>query len=134
MGQFSWKTGDTEESIYSSEGHQQRVFMLKPDGSHLVEDTYEGYGVFGGVDAYDLLWDMNKDHLPGNLLADLAPKSKEDKRNSGIALFFDYKGLIEFPLKFSFRENATYENTPPATSCPDQGWFCEEEEEEEEDY
>lgn len=58
MGFFSWKTADTEESIgnvHSGNDHSREhgpVYLLSPDGNHIREDGYEGYGVFGGVDAF----------------------------------------------------------------------------------
>jgi len=62
MGFFSWKTCDTQESIANdySNGDVQTVFLLKPDGqSPVKEAAYDGYGVFGGVDAYAWLAQAN---------------------------------------------------------------------------
>lgn len=64
MGQFSWKTADTNESIYNTaSGRERTVFMLTPDNKPIREDGYEGYGVFGGIDAFVLLAQMNADFL-----------------------------------------------------------------------
>ena len=38
-------------------------YLLCPDGTTIFEPAYEGYGVFGGHDVYDLVVDWNKDHL-----------------------------------------------------------------------
>ncbi len=53
MGFFSWKTSDTQENIMNaSSGAHKTVYLLQPDGEPPIrEDEYEGYGVFGGVDA-----------------------------------------------------------------------------------
>lgn len=54
MGFFSWLTSDTEESIANIHtGKSRPVYLLQPDGQEpIFEPTYEGYGKFGGVDAY----------------------------------------------------------------------------------
>ncbi len=56
MGFFSWKTMDTDKSIsnaYSNRG-TFRVQMVDDKGNVWTEDNYEGYGVFGGKDYYEL--------------------------------------------------------------------------------
>jgi hypothetical protein len=61
MGFFSWKTMDTHRSIsnsYSSHGTFP-VVMIDNNNNKWVEDNYEGYGVFGGKDYYELLAEMN---------------------------------------------------------------------------
>jgi hypothetical protein len=61
MGLFSWKTIDTDRSIPSSYSSRKpfRVIMTDDKGNQWVEDDYEGYGVFGGKDYYELLDEMN---------------------------------------------------------------------------
>ena len=61
MGMFSWKTNDTRRSIKCviSEKPTFRVYMVDHLGNQWVEDNYEGYGVFGGKDFYELLAEMN---------------------------------------------------------------------------
>lgn len=62
MGFFSWQTADTEESIYNnlSDLGCKTVYLLQPNGQPPIkEDDYEGYGVFGGVDAYEWLARQN---------------------------------------------------------------------------
>ncbi len=62
MGTFSWLTADTNESIpatCSSRGARD-VYLLQPgDEPPIKEDDYEGYGVFGGVKAYEWLAKRN---------------------------------------------------------------------------
>lgn len=61
MGFFSWKTADSGESIanvYSGK-RVRPVYLLQPDGENIREDAYEGYGEFGGVDAYEWLAERN---------------------------------------------------------------------------
>ena len=61
MGMFSWKTNDTRRSIKCviSEKPTFRVYMVDHLGNQWIEDNYEGYGVFGGKDFYELLAEMN---------------------------------------------------------------------------
>ena len=61
MGFFSWITQDTDRSIPNI--HSQRetfpVTMTDNKGNRYHEKEYDGYGVFGGKDYYDLLAEMN---------------------------------------------------------------------------
>lgn len=64
MGYFSWLTADSKKSIRVNK--KQKVYLLQPNGKPPIEESwYEGYGEFGGVDAYDWLADVN---LPADLL------------------------------------------------------------------
>lgn len=64
MGFFSWLTADTKESIrnrHSAEGATP-VYMLFPYNKptirgefHLLETSYDGYGLFQSIDAYKWL-------------------------------------------------------------------------------
>ena len=64
MGQFSWLCACCDEQILS-EGEdwecfkceelfrgKEAVCLITPDGKDFHEEDYQGYGVFGGVDAY----------------------------------------------------------------------------------
>ena len=57
MGMFSWFTQDTHHRIVNNEPF--RVVMTDNNGKQYVEECYEGYGVFGGKDYYELLAEMN---------------------------------------------------------------------------
>lgn len=87
MGFFSWNTCDTNESIANiHSGHvnsTKPVYLLQPNGKEpLVEDYYEGYGDFGGIDAY--VW-IAENNLQKALLEKY--KDDEDKlREFGLAL------------------------------------------------
>lgn len=112
MGFFSWKTADTNETIWNMyTGKHKPVYLLLPDGRAPIEEpAYEGYGDFGGEDAYELLAKEN------NLGED---------RIAGIELSFDEDKYKEakFHLKFSFDKNAKYENLPASEIDPHQGFF-----------
>lgn len=122
MGMFSWLTADTQESIsntYSTRG-AQTVYMLRPhEVPPLQEDNYEGYGVFGGMDAYVWLYQMNTDYkrwVPDG----------EPRRLEGVAMDFQEETNLRYPLKFSFDPKAVYEDLPASKHCPDQGFFYDD--------
>ncbi|MEE8428312.1 MAG: hypothetical protein V3S33_02260 [Gammaproteobacteria bacterium] len=99
MGFFSWKTADTGESIanaYADHPNAGRtVYLLQPGdeplsqssfitqhpGDNGVMSGYEGYGMFGGVDAYVWLAQHN-DNL------ELKLEDKDELRSMGIELTF----------------------------------------------
>lgn len=62
MGFFSWKTMDTDESICNRYCGKETfsVVMVNPKtGEMFEENDYEGYGVFGGKNYYDLVAELN---------------------------------------------------------------------------
>lgn len=62
MGFFSWKTQDTYRSIPNRYSNRETftVYMVNPlTKDYWQEDNYEGYGVFGGKDFFELLAEMN---------------------------------------------------------------------------
>lgn len=82
MGFFSWKTSDTNESIANKFTDQCRpVYMLQPNGKPpIYEPEYEGYGVFGGVDA--MLW-LTEVNVPSYIKEKF---NDEEKRKLGVLL------------------------------------------------
>lgn len=65
MGFFSWCTADTKESIPNIHSGRKvkTVFLLQPGGEkHIIERAYDGYGIFGSVDAYEWLARANASH------------------------------------------------------------------------
>ena len=132
MGFFSWYTQDSGESIANNYSSRPTfpVFMVDDKGNKWREDNYEGYGVFGGKDYYELLAEMNG----------IATGDPEKDRQAGIDLAFKdspagdninckHPNLVEDP-------NWEWRNDYPE-SCPNQGYFyCDDEDdyEEEEEY
>jgi hypothetical protein len=141
MGFFSWKTMDTDKSIsndYSSRG-TFRVQMMDDKGNVWTEDNYEGYGVFGGKDYYELLAEMNgvverdKVQLQGEAYTDYM-------RSEGISIAFKDNGSgdhtfgIKYPNLVEMADGWSYQHWGP-DSCPEQGYFYNEEDYDgEEDY
>jgi len=114
MGQFSWITQDTNESIRNNGSPHKRIaYMHDNKGNVWEENDYEGYGVFGGKDFFILLAEMNglqvtKDESERDLL-----------RSKAIDLYYSDKPFISPNL--TRNERWTWANRPPE-DCPNQGW------------
>jgi len=130
MGFFSWKTSDTNETIwnaYVSSGEMTfTVYMVIADGRTWKEEDYEGYGVFGGKDIYALIAEING-------LAD-SDKDDEYNRHLGLDLVFkdNPRGDIDIleargfkvPKLFRNKYSKFDEFLAPQT-CQTQGYFLE---------
>ena len=121
MGFFSWMAQDTGDSIsnsYSIRGALPSVTMSDNKGNKWTETDYEGYGVFGGKDYYELLDEMNG----GN-----------GERGNGISLEFAEPpklGII-YP-NLNEDKSINWVDKKPET-CPNQGFFYDEEDEDEDE-
>lgn len=117
MGFFSWKTQDTEKSIANQFSSMPvfTVYMIDDKGNKWKEDNYEGYGLFGGKDYFELLAEMN---------------GLEPNRDIGIDLSYGNKPFIAPNLV----ENAEWEwvNRIPV-NCPNQGYFYDDDDDDD-DY
>ena len=127
MGMFSWKTNDTRRSIKSviSEKPTFRVYMVDHLGNQWVEDNYEGYGVFGGKDFYELLAEMNGLRPTDSLKPDNPFRVGWEKdgytdrmRLLGIELAFSGKPYISPQLTEKPRKRSTGK---PPQDCDSQG-------------
>ena len=129
-GQFSWFTSDTLAQIGSERQNTITVYMYDNKGNKWEEKKYEGYGVFGGKDYYDLVAEMN-----GYTDEDAGSK---DLRDIGIDIAFNKKktktGKIGKPLFPALVENKNYnwkrhDFTKESEQDPNQSWYQEEEDE-----
>ncbi|NGZ66569.1 hypothetical protein G6Z92_06165 [Vibrio aestuarianus subsp. cardii] len=123
MGFFSWKTADSNESVANiHSGHEnarRTVYLLQPNGAEpIAESRYNGYGVFGGVDAYAWLAKMNIDSEEVKKMDFVDDRL----RMLGIELAFSGK-TIKYPIKLSFSKNAQYERLAASEQCEYQGFF-----------
>jgi len=117
-GQFSWMTQDTGQQIGSQDGNTIPVYMFDDKGKYYYEKDYDGYGVFGGKDYYELLDQMNGgsgDRIRG---IDLA----FGKEKTGSEILFP--ALVTKPDKFNYR---THNFTQEPESDPNQSWLAPEE-------
>ena len=135
MGFFSWKTMDTDKSIsnnYSSRG-AFKVDMLDDKGNVWTETEYEGYGVFGGKDFYELLAEMNGFVSQKGLSYEVDGEAYTDEaRGFGINLAFkndnhsgDHNFGVKYPNLVEEAKGWTYNHYGPE-SCPDQGYFYDD--------
>ena len=122
MGMFSWFTQDTNHRIVNGEPY--RVIMTDNNGNQYVEDCYEGYGVFGGKDYYELLAEMNG-------YSQIHCKKGEELRDIGIRLAFENNPYGTNPnvIHPSLSESGEYFNGIAPNSDPDQGFTIDEDEE-----
>ena len=119
MGVFSWHTNDTDRSIPNRYSPRDTftVHMIDDKGNRYTEERYEGYGVFGGKDYYELLAEMN---YPEAKELDTDPAKL---RTMGIDLEYQYAdddnvkwpNLVEDP-------NRGWQNEQPK-SCAAQGFL-----------
>ena len=121
MGQFSWLATDTGEQILNDKykGFQtvKMVYKDKEGNQQVaVEDDYEGYGVFGGVDFYDAVVWMNSWYKP-----DYIP---DELRSKGIDLYFQdhLPQPVEYPQLFlgDIPKEVDFRKRPD--DDPNQGW------------
>jgi hypothetical protein len=118
-GQFSWMTQDTGQQIGSQDENKISVYMFDNKGKYWFERDYDGYGVFGGMDYYELLDQMNGGSGDRSKGIDLA----FDKSKEGETLF---PALVVSPSNFNYK---THDFTKEAEHDPNQSWYAPEEEE-----
>ena len=126
-GQFSWMTQDSNKQIGSEKQNTIDVYMYDNEGNKWKETRYDGYGVFGGMDFYDLVATMNgydADREKGIDLAFGKLKTKDKKRKT---LF---PALVEDPRYNWKRHNFTEQ----PENDPNQSWYQEEEDDGYDDY
>lgn len=127
MGFFSWNTSDTDKSIANAHSQMDTftVHMVTRDGRVYTEENYEGYGVFGGKDFYELVAELND--LEG--------------RDSGIEIYFSKEriiprlveelpnlpsmSMVEDPTKIKKQWEKWFDQLPEPEDCEYQGFFYE---------
>ena len=135
MGFFSWRTQDTDRSIANNYSTRPtfRVQMLDDKGNVWTEDNYDGYGVFGGKDYYELLAEMN-----GFVSVETDDNYTEDMRMKGIDLAFKDSPNgdnpeVKFPNLVEMAEGWQYDPKGPE-HCNDQGFFYGDEDDDTSDW
>ena len=106
MGFFSWKTQDTNKSIWNYHSGRKTFTVIMTDNKNnaWIENNYAGHGEFGGKDYYELLAEMN---------------GLESNRDAGITLSFSDKAHITPNLNEKLID---WKNERPKI-CPKQGYF-----------
>jgi hypothetical protein len=135
MGFFSWKTQDTDKSIANKYSIRRtfRVQMMDNKGNVWTEDDYDGYGVFGGKDYYELLAEMNG----VTSVYEGGEKYTFDMRQEGISLAFgknNGSGVgtdgVYYPNLVEQADGWVYQMSGP-DSCDEQGFFYGDDDEDE---
>ena len=92
MGFFSWKTSDTNRTIYNVHASKPtfEVHMITRDGYQFTEDSYSGYGEFDGMCYYKLV-----DLINGG----------EGDRGRGLELAFGTTIITNGEQTFTFRKD-----------------------------
>ena len=114
MGFFSWKCAECNESV--SNKHSIRIddsdCMLVTPNETYHDPEYDGYGVFGKVDVYEMLGDGD--------------------RNKGIETsFHGDKESLPFKIKIvhSRCHHKTYDELDESERCSEQGFFYDDDNE-----
>ena len=140
MGFFSWKTSDTKKSIpnYFSTRPTFEVTLKDNEGNEWHESDYQGYGVFGGMDIFDLIAIMNgwtRDNVDtfhkkykGGDRKDWKPTRfiPTELRDIGICIWNDKDTILPILV-----EDAGIDWSPnlPLEDCEWQGYFYPEDDE-----
>ena len=135
MGFFSWRTQDTDRSIANNYSTRKTftVVMIDNKGNKWVEQSYEGYGVFGGKDFYELLAEMNGFVSEKGITYEIDSEAYTDEaRGFGISLAFKDNGSgiatkgVYYPNLVEQAKGWVYEMSGP-DNCEYQGYFYDEE-------
>jgi len=110
MGQFSFITQDTHEPVLCDRNFEVTLLDDKGNSWTCKQNEYEGYGVFGGKDFYELLAEMNG----------------KSTRDEGIDIAFGDKpyispNLVHHPSRWKYNLHLIVEEDP------NQGWEMEDE-------
>jgi hypothetical protein len=115
-GQFSWFTQDTGRQIGSQSDNTIVVTMFDNQGRKWVEGEYDGYGVFGGKDYYELLAEMNGYDSDRSIGISVAFGDKPTKNPDGITL---YPALVQYGRNFDYK---THDFSKEAERDPNQSF------------
>lgn len=108
-GMFSFKTLGDNKAISARSGAD--IYMFDDKGNMWHEENYEGYGIFGGKDFFELMAEMNG----------------EEGRDIGIDLYYSDNKKVLYPAltrdeDFNWKR---HKFTTKIKSDPKQGWFYE---------
>jgi hypothetical protein len=135
MGFFSWKCAVSDQSISNlwSVRDAEPCGLVLPDDSVIEERSYDGYGVFGGLDVYAWVAWANGLVPECATLDDLLRADADDFRGRGIAIacYTEDNASLKFPIKIvslDAHSGQRYADLPASKNCPDQGFFYFDEE------
>ena len=115
MGFFSWKLSDTGKPIRNrhTDDGPTPCKMIDDQGNEWLEENYEGYGTFGGMDFYALVDIMNGgkgDRMRGITLCDINHHDPAPEH-------------VKTPRLVNIDCTRSWADLPPVTMAPNQGYF-----------
>ena len=114
MGCFSWtcaKSGLSIATVWSGlPVEYSGCYLVTPD-KVIYEPEYDGYGMFGGVDVYELLGEGDRDL---GIERNFEPELRSEKP-------FDVKVVLA-----KFYKGESYGELEPSKLCPYQGFMHDE--------
>lgn len=119
MGQFSWKCAVSGEALVEKwspvqDESEHSAYLVTPNGTY-YEPCYEGYGVFGGKDVYELLGDGDR----------------------GLGIDLHFGGNAPWEIKIVLADHytgQTYDELEASEDDENQGWQSSRLDPEEEEY
>ena len=131
MGQFSWLCSVCGESILSNSTKDNRhmAVLVTPNHGRFIENDYQGYGVFNGLNVYTWLCAHMEDRKP---VKEDHPDN-ENMRQSGIFKYeYNKKIMPRQGIRIIHQDcdrGQTYESLKNSESDPNHGWIEEDEDE-----
>ena len=104
----TWFTADTQEEIKINEITEKYdcLYLLQPNGaSNIKEPNYKNDCVFGGVNVFEWVAQLNYDLVEMQVLPN-------DVSVLGAEILFCLQNKTKYPVKLSFNEDAVYEDLP----------------------
>lgn len=125
MGYFSFITCDSRKSIPNINSCREvfAVSLIAPDGRRWRENAYEGYGVFGGKDIYQLVAELNNKDSRIDGINICCNQNSRGSFNKAAELGYLMPKLVE-------DENIDFDSVPYPEECQFQGFFYPERREE----
>jgi hypothetical protein len=107
MGLFSWKCAVSRKKVASvyrgRESEQSKCYLVTPSKT-FYEPGYEGYGMFGGADVFELVG--------------------EGDRDKGIDDYFSGKPAFDIKVVLASQyKGQRYDELQPSEDCERQGFY-----------
>ncbi len=127
MGFFSWRNQDTGKAIMNTHSHGgHKSTMTDNKGNKFIENSYDGYGVFGGKDYYVLLAEMNPE-ISKEIKPEVDLKTADEDTVRGIGIDIEFGGFSGaiFP-NLNESETAPYQEGEKPLNANGQGHWEED--------
>lgn len=108
MGFFSWKDCKDDSKRLKVGGEGYLLIPKEFGGGHIKVSYYNGYGEFGGLDVYELVYEWNRKYLSKEQKAALRGLEKREK-GIELACYDEDNAQLHYPIKISLDSSAVYE-------------------------